>query len=56
MHRDREFRRTFGWRDFEIEKKLHRADLEAEAAYRKNVEKIADWIDRQEKIEKGKNA
>jgi hypothetical protein len=54
--RDIEFRRAFGWRNFEIERQLNRQEVEAEAAYRRDVEKIAKWIDKQEKIEKSKNA
>jgi hypothetical protein len=55
-HRDQVFRRRFGWRDFEIEKQLHQEKLEAESELNKRVERIANWIKKQEEKEKAQNA
>lgn len=55
-HRDQVFRRRFGWKDFEIEKQLHQEKLEAESELNKKVERIANWIKKQEEKEKAQNA
>jgi len=55
-HRDLVFRRRFGWRDFEIEKQLHLEKLEAESELNKKIERIANWIKKQEEGGRKENA